>query len=90
LFNYQTAAYPRILIVAAGLQNRGSLTVLRNEVLMTVLIQLVSGIAITFVCVLLVVAGCGNGTSEWRGIDSGYDSRAGQSWDAKQQANVSN
>jgi hypothetical protein len=71
--------------------NRGSLTVLGNEVLMTVLMQLVSGIAITFVCVLLiVVAGCGNGPPAWRGIDSGYASRAVQSCAAEQQLNASN
>jgi hypothetical protein len=58
---------------------------------MTVLMQLVSGIAVTFVCVLLVVvAGCSNGPSEWRGIDSGYASRAVQSCGGEQQVNASN
>ena len=58
---------------------------------MTVLIQLVSGIAITCVCVLLVVvAGCGDGPPAWRGIDSGYASRAVQSCDAEQHISASN
>jgi hypothetical protein len=56
---------------------------------MAVLMQLVSVTAITIVCVLLVVAGCGNGPSAWRGIDSGYASRAVQSSAAEQQVNAS-
>jgi hypothetical protein len=53
---------------------------------MTVLMQLVSGIAIICLCLLfvLVVAGCGNGPSEWRGIDSGYAGQSVQSCDAEQ------